>query len=266
MEGEFPLSRPGVNRGGSGIIRQLIAQQSHTNRRQASLRGNAKPGGGSRPMAHCATLVCRGGLCWNSHGPASAVYHPRPIGTTANPAVRRATSGPAGRRFLLGYDFLWRVPPAGRLRPLVFQPVRRMPESRSQLFRRRVSSRWVTAAGGRAPFKYLGVAGGTAPSPVWRGRQPRRHLGAPRSLYPAVGGGGGRAIIVFFGPTNPRYLILPWVRVPHLAFRHVLGQMARRIRGRLGTGSRGTPFISRDLRSIPNATAANVLSGRRTGW
>jgi hypothetical protein len=27
---------------------------------------------------------------------------------------------------------------------------------------------------------------------------------------------------------NPRYLILPWVRVPHLA-SHVLGQMARRI-------------------------------------
>jgi len=29
---------------------------------------------------------------------------------------------------------------------------------------------------------------------------------------------------------NPRYLILPWVRVPHLA-SHVLGQMARRIAG-----------------------------------
>jgi hypothetical protein len=53
-----------------------------------------------------------------------------------------------------------------------------------------------------------------------------RHLGA-RDRFIGWSAEARRRNIRFLA-YNPRYLILPWVRVPHLA-SHVLGQMARRI-------------------------------------
>ena len=53
-----------------------------------------------------------------------------------------------------------------------------------------------------------------------------RHLGA-RDRFIGWSAEARRRNIRFLA-YNPRYLILPWVRVPHLA-SHVLGQMARRL-------------------------------------
>jgi hypothetical protein len=55
-----------------------------------------------------------------------------------------------------------------------------------------------------------------------------RHLGA-RDRFIGWSAEARRRNIRFLA-YNPRYLILPWVRVAHLA-SHVLGQMARRIAG-----------------------------------
>ncbi len=70
------------------------------------------------------------------------------------------------------------------------------------------------------------------PDSLWvaAGELARKHGRAPQ--VPGVCGWSPevRRRNIRFLAYNPRYLIVPWVRVAHLA-SHVLGQMARRIAG-----------------------------------
>ena len=63
---------------------------------------------------------------------------------------------------------------------------------------------------------------------------------------------------------NPRYLILPWVQVPHLA-SHILGQMAKRFCR--GTGNRSTDTRCTSWRpSWTRSDSGARATGRPTGW
>jgi len=76
-------------------------------------------------------------------------------------------------------------------------------------------------------LKYLVYAAGRPIACLAWSSAPR-HLGA-RDRFIGWSAEARRRNIRFIA-YNPRYLILPWVRVPHLA-SHVLGQMARRLAG-----------------------------------
>ena len=65
-------------------------------------------------------------------------------------------------------------------------------------------------------------------SRVWRGHRRRVTLGA-RDRYIGWSAEARRRNLRFLA-YNPRYLIVPWVQVKHLA-SHILGEMARRISG-----------------------------------
>ena len=115
--------------------------------------------------------------------------------------------------------------PLRALRPLEFQQVRRTPEE--PLFNYLVAE--YHPLGYTRPvgehLKYLVYAAGRPIACVAWSSAPR-HLGA-RDRFIGWSAEARRRNIRFLA-YNPRYLILPWVRVPHLA-SHVLGQMARRI-------------------------------------
>ena len=57
---------------------------------------------------------------------------------------------------------------------------------------------------------------------------------------------------------NTRYLIMPWVRVPHLA-SHILGRMAAMVSEGLGTDLWTPDLLSGNLHR-PGTVAGNVLS------
>jgi len=113
------------------------------------------------------------------------------------------------------------------LRPLEFRQVRRTAEE--ALFNTLVEQyhplRHVQPVGEH--LKYLVYAAGRVIACLAWSSAPR-HLGA-RDRFIGWSAEARRRNLRFLA-YNPRYLILPWVRVPHLA-SHVLGQMARRIGG-----------------------------------
>lgn len=74
-------------------------------------------------------------------------------------------------------------------------------------------------------LKYL-VFAGERPVACFAWSSAPRHLG-PRDRFIGWSAEARRKNIRFLA-YNPRYLVLPWVRVPHLA-SHLLGRMARRI-------------------------------------
>ena len=73
----------------------------------------------------------------------------------------------------------------------------------------------------RAP-EISGLGAGRVPSPAWRGVRRRAHLGS-RDRYIGWNAEARRRNIRFIAH-NTRFLILPWVRVPHLA-SHILGKV-----------------------------------------
>lgn len=108
-------------------------------------------------------------------------------------------------------------------------------------------------------LKYIVYAGGRPIACLAWSSAPR-HLGA-RDRFIGWAAEMRRHNLRFVA-YNPRYLILPWVRIPHLA-SHILGQMARRLAGDWERVY-GTRSIFWRPSSIPNATEAPV-TGRRTG-
>ena len=141
-----------------------------------------------------------------------------------NPSARRATHGEKVLAPLL-LDTTPLEAPLRALRPLEFQQVRRTPEE--PLFNYLVAQ--YHPLGYARPvgehLKYLVYAAGRPIACLAWSSAPR-HLGA-RDRFIGWSAEARRRNIRFLA-YNPRYLILPWVRVPHLA-SHVLGQMARRI-------------------------------------
>ena len=87
-----------------------------------------------------------------------------------------------------------------------------------------------------------------------------RHLGS-RDRYIGWSAEARRRNIRFIA-YNTRFLILPWVRVPHLA-SHILGRMASAL-SQIGSGCTAIRFTSRKPSSIPAVFAGPVIA-RPTG-
>ncbi|MBZ5565788.1 MAG: DUF4338 domain-containing protein, partial [Acidobacteriia bacterium] len=167
-------------------------------------------------------MVCRGLLLELER--AGRLELPPARHVHRNPSTRRATDGGKALAPLL-LDTTPLETSLRTIRPLEFQQVRRTPEE--PLFNYLVAQ--YHPLGYTRPvgehLKYLVYAAGRPIACVAWSSAPR-HLGA-RDRFIGWSAEARRRNIRFLA-YNPRYLILPWVRVPHLA-SHVLGQMARRI-------------------------------------
>ena len=123
MEGEFRYRGRVITAAEVEFIRQLIAQHPETNRRQLSLR-LCEAWGWRQANGALRDMVCRGLLLELAR--AGHLELPSATHVHRNPAVRRATSGPAVAPLLLDTTPL--EVSLRALRPLEFQQVRRTPE------------------------------------------------------------------------------------------------------------------------------------------
>jgi hypothetical protein len=203
------------------FIRQLIAQHPGTNRRQLSLR-LCEAWGWKQANGALRDMVCRGLLLGLER--AGGLELPPASHRHRNPSVRRATHGEKALAPLL-LDTTPLEGPLRALRPLEFQQVRRTPDE--PLFNYLIAQ--------YHPLGYIRPVGEHLKYLVYAARRPiaclawssaPRHLGA-RDRFIGWSAEVRRRNLRFLA-YNPRYLIVPWVHVPHLA-SHVLGQMARRI-------------------------------------
>ena len=202
------------------FIRRLIAQHPGTNRRQLSLR-LCEAWGWKQANGALRDMVCRGLLLELER--AGRLELPRASHVHRNPTFRRAARGQGVAPLLLDTTPL--EVPLRALRPLEFQQVRRTPEE--PLFNYLLAQ--YHPLGYTRPvgehLKYLVYAAGRPIACLAWSSAPR-HLGA-RDRFIGWSAEARRRNIRFLA-YNPRYLIVPWVRVAHLA-SHILGQMARRI-------------------------------------
>ena len=115
--------------------------------------------------------------------------------------------------------------PLSMLRPLEFRPVRRTPEEGlfNSLIEQFHPLHYVQPVGEHA--KYMVYAGGRPIACLAWSSAPR-HLGA-RDRFIGWSAEARRRNLRFLA-YNPRFLIVPYVQVRHLA-SHILGEMARRI-------------------------------------
>jgi len=200
----------------------LIAQHPGATRRRLSLllceawewkQANGAP----------RDMVCRGLLLGLDRAGHIALPPARQRGF--NPAARcQAQSWPA---VVVELDTSPLVVPLSTLRPLEFRPVRRTPEE--PLFNALIEQyhplRYIQPVGEH--LKYLVYAAGRPLACLAWSSAPR-HLGA-RDRFIGWSVEARRRNLRFLA-YNPRFLVLPWVQVKHLA-SHVLGQMARRLAG-----------------------------------
>jgi hypothetical protein len=221
MEEEFRYRGRVITAAEVEFIRQLIAEHPHTNRRQLSLR-LCEAWGWKQANGALRDMVCRGLLLELQR--AGRLELPPARHVHRNPLVRRATDGEKAPASLL-LDTAPLETSLRALRPFEFQQVRRTPEE--LLFNYLVAQ--YHPLGYTRPvgehLKYLVYATGRPIACLAWSSAPR-HLG-PRDRFIGWSAEVRRRNLRFLA-YNPRYLILPWVRVPHLA-SHVLGQMARRI-------------------------------------
>ena len=204
------------------FIRQLIASLPEASRRQLSLKlceawqwkqGNGAP----------RDMVCRGlllGLERAGQLELPAVHHIHRNASTG----RRAKEGEV---VLAPLDTTRLDAPLGAIRPLEFRQVRRGPQE--PLFNHLIAE--YHPLGYTQPvgehLKYLVYAAGRPIACLAWSSAPR-HLSA-RDRYIGWTPEARRRNLRFLA-YNPRFLVLPWVEVRHLA-SHILGQMARRLAG-----------------------------------
>jgi len=223
MEGELRYRGRVVTAADVEFIRGLIARHPGANRRQLSLR-LCEAWGWRQANGALRDMVCRGLLLELAR--AGHLELPSATHVHRNPSARRATVGAQAPLPLL-LDTTPLEVPLRALRPLEFQQVRRTPDE--PLFNQLVAQYhplgYIRPVGEH--LKYLVYAAGRPIACLAWSSAPR-HLGA-RDRFIGWSAAARRRNIRFLA-YNPRYLILPWVRVPHLA-SHVLGQMARRLAG-----------------------------------
>jgi hypothetical protein len=201
-------------------IRQLIASHPGTSRRQLSLmvceawqwkQDNGAP----------RDMLCRGLLLGLERAgqlelPAGRYVH-------RNPPTRHTVK--EGAPILARLDTSRLDVPLAEIRPLEFRQVRRGPEE--PLFNHLVAE--YHPLGYTRPvgehLKYLVYSAGRPIACLAWSSAPR-HLGA-RDRYIGWTPEARRRNLRFLA-YNPRFLVLPWVQVKHLA-SHILGQMARRL-------------------------------------
>ena len=204
------------------FIRQLIASLPEASRRQLSLKlceawQWKQANGAPRDM------VCRGlllGLERAGQLELPAVHHVHHNASTR----RRAKEGEV---VLAPLDTTRLDAPLGAIRPLEFRQVRRGPEE--PLFNHLIAE--------YHPLGYTQPVGEHLKYVVYASERPiaclawssaPRHLSA-RDRYIGWTPEARRRNLRFLA-YNPRFLVLPWVQVRHLA-SHILGQMARRLAG-----------------------------------
>ena len=217
MEGTFRYRSQEITTSQVEFIRQLVAEHPEATRRRLSLLlceawGWKQPNGAPRDM------VCRG-LLLSLHR-AGHIALPAARLWSFNPAARYR--GPRWKAEALAVD---RMPLALRLsviRPLEFRPVRRTPEEAlfNSLIEQYHPLRYVQPVGEHLKYSVY-AAGRLIACLAWSSAP--RHLGA-RDRYIGWSAEARRRNIRFLA-YNPRFLIVPWVRVQHLA-SHILGRIA----------------------------------------
>ena len=220
MESVFRYRSQEVTAAQVEFIRQLIAAHPEATRRGLSLWlceawGWKQSNGAPRDM------VCRG-LLLNLHR-AGHIALPAARLRSFNPAARYR--GPRWKAEAVEVDTTMLAVPLSALRPLEFRRVRRTPDEAlfNSLIEQYHPLHYVQPVGEHA--KYLVYAGGRPIACLAWSSAPR-HLGA-RDRYIGWSAEARRRNLRFLA-YNPRYLIVPWVQVKHLA-SHILGEMARRI-------------------------------------
>jgi len=201
------------------FIRALIAANPSASRHALSKKvceawGWVQPNGALRDM------VCRGlMLALHRAGRIKlpAVRHP-----AKNPFVERRKPAPVS----VGQSPLEAA--LSELQPLDFRQVRRTPEERlfNSLIQQYHYLGYTQPVGEHLKYMVYSRDGRPVACLAW-GSAPR-HLGA-RDRFIGWSAEARRRNIRFIA-YNPRYLILPWVKVPHLA-SHILGWMARHLSG-----------------------------------
>lgn len=198
------------------FLRELVTRHPDASRRQLSQHvctawGWVQPNGAPRDM------VCRGLMLALARA-----------GHLALPPVRRRPRNPLARRARPQPVAVDRTPLRTRLHdlgPLVFRQVRRTAEEGlfNSLLERYHYLGYIQPVGEH--LKFLVVAG-ARPIACFAWSSAPRHLGS-RDRYLGWSATARRRNVRLLA-YNSRYLILPWVEVPHLA-SHLLGQMVRRL-------------------------------------
>jgi len=222
MEGEFRYRGRAITAAEVEFIRQLIAARPSASRRQLSLllceawqwkQANGAP----------RDMVCRG-LLLGLHR-AGRIELPSARLQGFNPAARHG--GRPWKAARVELDTMPLAVPLSAIRPLEFRQVRRTVEE--PLFNTLLAQYhplgYVQPVGEH--LKYLVSATGRPIACLAWSSVPR-HLGS-RDRFIGWTVEGRRRNLRFLA-YNPRFLIVPWVQVKHLA-SHILGEMARRIAG-----------------------------------
>jgi hypothetical protein len=198
------------------FIRGLIAEHPEKSRRALS-EELCRAWDWRQPNGQLRAMVCRGLML--------ALHR---VGHIELPPVRVVNANPLLTRRRPPKVELDRTPIAcslAALSPLVFRQVRRTEEDRvvNGLIEEHHYLGYTQPVGEH--LKYL-VFAGERPVACFAWSSAPRHLG-PRDRFIGWGKEARKANIRFLA-YNTRFLVLPWVRVPHLA-SHLLGQMARRV-------------------------------------
>ncbi len=217
MEGTFRYRSQEITTSQVEFIRQLVAEHPEATRRRLSLLlceawGWKQPNGAPRDM------VCRG-LLLSLHR-AGHIALPAARLWSFNPAARYR--GPRWKAEALAVDRTPLAVPLSVIRPLEFRPVRRTPEEAlfNSLIEQYHPLRYVQPVGEHLKYSVY-AAGRLIACLAWSSAP--RHLGA-RDRYIGWSAEARRRNIRFLA-YNPRFLIVPWVRVQHLA-SHILGRIA----------------------------------------
>ena len=217
MEGTFRYRSQEITTSQVEFIRQLVAEHPEATRRRLSLLlceawGWKQPNGAPRDM------VCRG-LLLSLHR-AGHIALPAARLWSFNPAARYR--GPRWKVEALAVDRTPLAVPLSVIRPLEFRTVRRTPEEAlfNSLIEQYHPLRYVQPVGEHLKYSVY-AAGRLIACLAWSSAP--RHLGA-RDRYIGWSAEARRRNIRFLA-YNPRFLIVPWVRVQHLA-SHILGRIA----------------------------------------
>lgn len=203
-----------VDRADVAFIRDLIAAHPTLSRRKLSVK-LCEAWGWSQPNGQPRDMVCR-----------SLMLELHRAGMIELPAVRQTPPNPLAVRRKPAPVVIDTTPMDGRLRdlpPIEFRQVRRTADEAvlNGLIEQHHYLGYVQPVGEH--LKFL-VYAGERPVACFTWSSAPRHL-SPRDRFIGWSQEARRRNIRGIA-YNSRYLILPWVRVPHLA-SHLLGRMAR---------------------------------------
>jgi hypothetical protein len=203
-----------VDRADVAFIRDLIAAHPTLSRRKLSVK-LCEAWGWSQPNGQLRDMVCR-----------SLMLELHRAGMIELPAARQKPPNPLAVRHKPAPVAIDTTPIVGRLRdlpPIEFRQVRRTADEAvlNGLIEQHHYLGYVQPVGEHLKFLVLA---GERPVACFTWSSAPRHL-APRDRFIGWSKEARRSNIRGIA-YNSRYLILPWVRVPHLA-SHLLGRMAR---------------------------------------